>query len=108
MIRKARSRTAFSTKLIQTANDLRVYFLQNIIRISIIPESESGDLQQALRVRSHECLEETAYAAALEGFEQKDILGPCLSKPFRTKELQSAINRSLRGGQHGTEEDSRV
>ena len=64
--------------------------------------------RQIRAVRNTPVIYVTAYAAALEGFERKDILGPCLSKPFRTKELQSAIDRSLRGGQHGIEEDSRV
>ncbi len=37
----------------------------------------------------------TAYAGSLERTEQQDIFGPCLSKPFRTTELQSTIVRTL-------------
>jgi two-component system, cell cycle sensor histidine kinase and response regulator CckA len=37
----------------------------------------------------------TAYAASLAGADGKEIAGPCLSKPFRTEELKSAISRTL-------------
>jgi CheY-like chemotaxis protein len=37
----------------------------------------------------------TAYAASLESAEPQDVFGPCVSKPFRTTELQSAIARTL-------------
>jgi CheY-like chemotaxis protein len=39
----------------------------------------------------------TAYAATLENTKPKDLRGPYLSKPFRTAELQSAIDRILAG-----------
>src|SRR4051812_34960318 len=51
--------------------------------------------RQIRAVRNTPVLYVTAYAAALEDGERKDIVGPCLSKPFRTKELQSAIVRTL-------------
>jgi CheY-like chemotaxis protein len=51
--------------------------------------------RQIRAVRNTPVLYVTAYAAALEDAERKEILGPCLSKPFRTKELQSAIARTL-------------
>lgn len=37
----------------------------------------------------------TAYAGIVEQTEQRQIFGPCLSKPFRTAELQSTIARTL-------------
>lgn len=37
----------------------------------------------------------TAYATALEDAQPQDVFGPCVSKPFRTTELQSAIARTL-------------
>ena len=40
----------------------------------------------------------TAYAAALEMAELLGAVGPCLSKPFRTTELQSTVARTLARG----------
>lgn len=37
----------------------------------------------------------TAYAAAFAEAEREQIPGPCLSKPFQTRELRSAIARVL-------------
>jgi CheY-like chemotaxis protein len=48
----------------------------------------------------------TAYAGALENAQQQDVFGPCLSKPFRTTELQSAIARTLGRGS-GDDRDTR-
>jgi CheY-like chemotaxis protein len=51
--------------------------------------------RQIQAVRNTPVIYVTAYAAALEDAERKVILAPCLSNPFRTKELQSAITRTL-------------
>jgi two-component system, cell cycle sensor histidine kinase and response regulator CckA len=39
----------------------------------------------------------TAYAPALQDGSRQDIFGPCLSKPFTTVELKSAIATTLAG-----------
>jgi two-component system, cell cycle sensor histidine kinase and response regulator CckA len=41
----------------------------------------------------------TAYAASIAHAEPQDVFGPCLSKPFRTAELQATIARTLSGRQ---------
>jgi CheY-like chemotaxis protein len=51
--------------------------------------------RQIRAVRNTPVIYLTAYAAALGESERKQFLGPCLSKPFRTNELQSAITRTL-------------
>jgi CheY-like chemotaxis protein len=43
----------------------------------------------------------TAYAATFEDAEPQDVFGPCLSKPFRTKELETTIARTLAGRSGG-------
>jgi CheY-like chemotaxis protein len=47
----------------------------------------------------------TAYAATLEDARPQDVFGPCLSKPFLTTELQSAIARTIgdAGNDHNAE-----
>jgi two-component system cell cycle sensor histidine kinase/response regulator CckA len=39
----------------------------------------------------------TAYASIFEEAAQQDVFGPCVSKPFRTTELEAAITRTLAG-----------
>jgi CheY-like chemotaxis protein len=40
----------------------------------------------------------TAYASTFDDAPAQDVFGPCVSKPFRTTELQSAIDRTLAAG----------
>jgi two-component system cell cycle sensor histidine kinase/response regulator CckA len=37
----------------------------------------------------------TAYASIFDEVAQQDVFGPCVSKPFRTTELETAISRIL-------------
>jgi two-component system, cell cycle sensor histidine kinase and response regulator CckA len=43
----------------------------------------------------------TAYASTFDEAAEQDVFGPCVSKPFRTTELETAITRILAGD--GTE-----
>jgi CheY-like chemotaxis protein len=70
----------------------------DLVLMDVRLEGAMDGIEAARRIRAERntpVLYLTAYAATLQDTEGREMLGPCLSKPFGTKELQSAIARTL-------------
>jgi CheY-like chemotaxis protein len=68
----------------------------DLILMDVRLEGPMDGIEAARRIRATQgtaVVYVTAYAGTLE--DAQDVFGPCLSKPFRTAELQSTIARTL-------------
>ncbi|HYP12939.1 MAG TPA: response regulator [Bryobacteraceae bacterium] len=72
----------------------------DLVIMDVRLEGSMDGLEAARRIQAEQrtpVVYVTAYASTIEQALTPDILGPCVSKPFRTTELQSAIDRTLAG-----------
>jgi CheY-like chemotaxis protein len=70
----------------------------DLVIMDVRLEGSMDGIEAARRIRAEQrtpILYVTAYASTLADAQSQDVFGPCVSKPFRTTELQSAIDRSL-------------
>jgi two-component system, cell cycle sensor histidine kinase and response regulator CckA len=76
----------------------------DLVIMDVRLEGSMDGIEAARRIRAEHgtrIVYVTAYAATLEELAAQDVFGPCVTKPFRTTELQSAITRTLQGTDDG-------
>jgi CheY-like chemotaxis protein len=72
----------------------------DLVIMDVRLEGSMDGIEAARRIRAEQAtpiVYVTAYASTLDEALTQDVFGPCVSKPFRTTELQSAIERTLAG-----------
>jgi CheY-like chemotaxis protein len=72
----------------------------DLVIMDVRLEGPMDGIEAAHRIRAEQgtpVVYVTAYAPMFEEAAQQDVFGPCVSKPFRTTELQLAITRILTG-----------
>jgi two-component system, cell cycle sensor histidine kinase and response regulator CckA len=72
----------------------------DLVIMDVRLEGSMDGIEAARRIRAEQgtpVVYVTAYASTLDEAAPQDVFGPCVSKPFRTTELQSAIARTLSG-----------
>jgi len=70
----------------------------DLVIMDVRLEGSMDGIEAARRIRAEQAtpiVYVTAYASTLDEASTQDVFGPCVSKPFRTTELQSAIDRTL-------------
>ena len=68
----------------------------DLVIMDVRLEGAMDGIEAARRIREHQrtpVIYVTAYASIFDDLAQQAVFGPCLSKPFRTTELESAITR---------------
>jgi two-component system, cell cycle sensor histidine kinase and response regulator CckA len=72
----------------------------DLVLMDIRLEGSMDGIEAARRIRAEQgtpVIYVTAYASAFDEAAKQDVFGPCVSKPFRTTELETAITRILAG-----------
>jgi two-component system, cell cycle sensor histidine kinase and response regulator CckA len=70
----------------------------DLVLMDIRLDGPMDGIEAARRIRAQQgtpVVYVTAYAAMFDEAAQQDVFGPCVSKPFRTTELEAAITRTL-------------
>ena len=70
----------------------------DLVLMDIRLEGHMDGIEAARRIRAEQgtpIVYVTAYASMFDQAGQQDVFGPCVSKPFRTTELEAAITRTL-------------
>jgi two-component system, cell cycle sensor histidine kinase and response regulator CckA len=83
----------------------------DLVLMDIRLDGSMDGIEAARRIRAQQgtpVIYVTAYASVFDEAAQQDVFGPCVSKPFRTNELEMAITRILtadsgHGGSAATE-----
>ena len=72
----------------------------DLVIMDVRLDGSMDGIEAARRIRAEQgtpIVYVTAYASSLDKVAQQDVFGPCVSKPFRTTELETAISRTLAG-----------
>lgn len=72
----------------------------DLVLMDVRLDGSMDGIEAARRIRAEQAtpiVYVTAYASTLEEASPQNVFGPCVSKPFRTTELQSVIERTLAG-----------
>lgn len=70
----------------------------DLVIMDVRLDGSMGGIEAARRIRAQQptpIVYVTAYASTFDNASIQDVFGPCVSKPFRATELQSAIERTL-------------
>jgi two-component system, cell cycle sensor histidine kinase and response regulator CckA len=73
----------------------------DLVIMDVRLDGSMDGIEAARRIRAQQgtsIVYVTAYASTFDEASTQDVFGPCVSKPFRTTDLQSAIERALAGG----------
>ena len=86
--------TARGEEAIAKARELK----PDLVIMDVRLEGEMDGIEAARTIRGEQgtpIIYVTAFASTLQDASPQDVFGPCLSKPFSTKDLTSVIARTL-------------
>jgi two-component system, cell cycle sensor histidine kinase and response regulator CckA len=72
----------------------------DLVLMDIRLDGSMDGIEAARRIREEQwtpVIYVTAYTSVFDKAAQQDVFGPCVSKPFRTTELESVITRIMAG-----------